>query len=147
MIKVGFTGTRAGMTDAQKQAFKELLKDFYAQHEWVELHHGDCVGADAEAHDLTEAHVPCGVVIHPPKEQANRAHKRGDVERPPQTHFARNRAIVDWTDILVAAPLHDTEQDLGGTWYTVRYARKQKKRLVLIWPNGVVEFVFPPVSL
>jgi len=51
----------------------------------------------------------------------------------------RNRAIVDETDILLAAPLESEEQLRSGTWATVRYARKQHKTVLVIFPNGIVQ--------
>jgi outer membrane protein insertion porin family len=53
------------------------------------------------------------------------------------TPLDRNRAIVDSCDVLIACPKGPEEQR-SGTWATVRYARKQKKRIVIIWPDGEV---------
>jgi hypothetical protein len=36
---------------------------------------------------------------------------------------------------LIATPSTDDEQLRSGTWATVRYARKAKKRIKLIFPN------------
>ena len=41
----GFTGTRAGMTERQKQALELILCDY----SMAAFHHGGCHGADAEA--------------------------------------------------------------------------------------------------
>ena len=58
---IGFTGTRYGMTVAQRRTLRSLLANGAGR----EFHHGDCVGADAEAHDIA---VALGIepVIHPP---------------------------------------------------------------------------------
>lgn len=40
--RLGFTGTRRGMTDAQKTRVAQESAPF------AEVHHGDCVGADAD---------------------------------------------------------------------------------------------------
>jgi hypothetical protein len=55
------------MTDAQKAAFRNYLAGSSG-----ELHHGDCVGADSEAHDIADA---CGynIVLHPPTNYSERA--------------------------------------------------------------------------
>lgn len=142
-MRIGFTGTRHGMTDVQLQAFDEWL---CSQPDVSEFHHGDCVGADDEAaNDIHEiAHgedpgPPIKVVCHPPVDESHRANNSHyDEVLPPLTHFARNRAIVDGTDILVACPGSMEEQQFGGTWYTIRYARKKDKPIVIVWPNGTL---------
>jgi hypothetical protein len=48
---IGFTGTRHGMTPAQRHAVSQLIAELAAGAAFT-AHHGDCVGADAEFHDL-----------------------------------------------------------------------------------------------
>jgi len=55
LLHIGFTGARQGMTEGQKSALRDLL----ASHSGVVLHHGDAVGADAEAHDIA-VELDCG---------------------------------------------------------------------------------------
>jgi hypothetical protein len=47
---IGFTGTRRGMTVAQRKTLRSLLLTGSGK-----LHHGDAIGADAEAHDIAIA--------------------------------------------------------------------------------------------
>ena len=61
LMRIGFIGTRQGMTERKKIAVRDLL----ASYAGAILHHGDAVGADAEAHDIALA-VGCAIVIHPP---------------------------------------------------------------------------------
>lgn len=140
--RFGFTGTQHGMTDAQKDALRRFLTGSSG-----ELHHGDCVGADAEAHQIADE---CGYcpVLHPPTNYSKRAWcdvpahlmKR---ERP---YLDRNRDIVDDTVALIAAPREFEEQSRGGTWYTVRYARQRGKPVVLILPDGRIKQTHPTPS-
>ena len=51
----------------------------------------------------------------------------------------RNEHIVDEADVVVAAPATEMEQPRGGTWYTIRYARKVEKVLHVVGPDGTVE--------
>lgn len=92
-MKVGFTGTRYGMTAAQRESVKALLVRLGA----TELHHGDCVGSDAEAHDVARE-LGLRVVVHPPVDESLRAFKAGDETREPKTHFARDRDVVHETE-------------------------------------------------
>lgn len=136
-MKLGFTGTRHGMTAAQKREFAELIKRMRP----AVFRHGSCQGADVQAaqivfgvYDFTR------IVCHPGPDGDSHRQASGvdDETLPGKTHFARNRAIVDATDALVACPCDMAEQARGGTWYTVGYARKKGKRLWIIWPDGTV---------
>lgn len=128
-MKIGFTGTQRGMTDAQKNTLRKMVpKD-------AELHHGDCVGADAEAHDIFRFYgLAC--VGHPPSNSTKRAFKFVDEWRPEKDYLERNKDIVRETDMLIAAPGEDTELLRSGTWSTVRYARKLGRLVIVIYPNG-----------
>ena len=126
---VGFTGTRQGMTSAQAEVVATLLKAGV-------LHHGDCVGADAQAHAIARENG-LGVVIHPPTSTSLRAFCKGDLSWPLKPYLQRNRDIVDSTQELVATPAGPEEQR-SGTWSTIRYARKRGKPVTVVYPDGVV---------
>ncbi|WP_143271556.1 hypothetical protein [Bradyrhizobium mercantei] len=134
MANIGFSGTSKGMTGAQKTALRTILADVKG-----ELHHGDCIGADAEAHEIAEE---CGLlpILHPPTNHTKRAwcSSPSHLMRPERPYLTRNRDIVDDTVALIAAPAEFDEQPRGGTWYTVRYARKCGKPIALILPDGLV---------
>lgn len=135
-MRVGFTGSRRGMTQPQKMSFYNLLIGLTV----TEFHHGDCIGSDDEAADMASvAQGDCIIVCHPPLDESHRAfNKRHHQILKAKTHFVRNRDIVDETDILIATPCDTTEQSRGGTWYTVSYARKRRKQIKFIWPSGIV---------
>lgn len=132
--RFGFTGTRHGMTEAQKSSLRAFLTGSTG-----ELHHGDCIGADSDSHDIADE-CGYGIIIHPPKDYTHRAWRSvpPHMMRAEKTHFARNRDIVDETISLIATPLEYEEQPKGGTWYTVRYARKMGRVVVLIRPDGTI---------
>ena len=120
-MRVGFTGSREGMSQHQKEQF--VLKMFELLP--TEFHHGDCEGADAEAHDIVREFLPnVKIVIHPPENRVKRANMKGDEYRKPDMYLNRNKHIVDETEFLFAAPKTDVEELRSGTWSTVRYARK-----------------------
>jgi len=129
---VGFTGTRDGLTLLQKAR----LSNLFAEGKIIEFHHGDCVGADAEAHKLVRKYAPqCKVVIHPPSDEKLRMFCPGDITLDPLPYLDRNRAIVDACAGLVACPRSREEELRSGTWSTVRYAREKNKLVRMIWPD------------
>lgn len=134
--RVGFTGTQQGMTPAQYQKVAGWL----ARRPGVTLHHGDCIGADADAHRAGRA-AGCRVEIHPPDIDRKRAFCEGAaVVYPPAPYLVRNRAIVAATEVLIATPKEETGEELrSGTWATVRAARKAGRRVVIVRPSGRVE--------
>lgn len=131
MMKVGFTGTRKGMTQEQKESMKSLLTIFCL----AEFHHGDCIGADAEAHKIAKSlYMP--IVIHPPVNNKARAFCKGDI-RPPKQYLVRNIDIVNECHVLIGAP-SGNEKVRSGTWSTLRYAKKRKTWFFVVYPTGLV---------
>lgn len=140
MIRVGFTGTQRGMTDEQKARVDLLLAELAV--DAAEFHHGDCVGADAEAHDLAENHC-LDIVIHPPDNDKARAFCTGGEVREPKPYLDRNHDIVEETVVLIACP-NGAEQMRSGTWATVRYARSkiyqgEQQLTYIITPSGEIK--------
>jgi hypothetical protein len=129
---LGFTGTREGMSKAQQEALRMLLRRLRPG----VFHHGDCVGADEQAHHIVRRECPaCRIHVHPPEDAALRAHCRGDLLHPPKAYLQRNEAIVDAADFLFAAP-EGEETNRSGTWATVRYARRREVATAVILPSG-----------
>jgi hypothetical protein len=123
------------MTPSQKVSFQRLLDELHV----TELHHGDCVGADAEAHDLARE-VGIKIVVHPPVGKERRAFKVGDEIRGELANLDRNREIVKAVGgALIACPSGFTEFLRSGTWATVRYASKYCSAIWIILPDGRVE--------
>lgn len=131
-MKIGVTGTRSGMNDRQV----EDLHDFFCQldPEVTELHHGDCVGVDAQVAEMARM-LGIKVVCHPPIKTELRAWFSSDETREPLSYFARNRRIVEETDMLLVVPYQDEHQPNGGTWYTHDYAKKKGKPVEVFFPK------------
>jgi hypothetical protein len=125
--KIGFTGTQAGMSERQKGSLHAILVSYGCSI----FCHGDCVGADAEAHDIAKA-LGTFVTIFPPENPSKRAFKRAEVTHAPKPYLARNRDIVDACDLLVVAPKTDTEELRSGTWSTKRYAERIGKPFTVL---------------
>lgn len=159
MNNIGMTGTRRGMTEAQKKTFTKLLKSYQRRAfqrsieegcpRWQDappciLHHGDCVGADEEAHKIARS-LGFHVVIHPPEYEKHRAwcapyyeSEYGDKikVREEKDYITRNHDIVDECDTMIGVPGEDKEILRSGTWSTIRYSQKQEKVLVVVVPDG-----------
>ena len=145
-MKIGITGTREGLAPKQVVSLFSTMIEMASTFDGVELHHGDCVGADATAHDLAIS-LGLKVVIYPPAKDTARAFKVGIETRAPAPYLARNRALVDEVYVLIVLPKQEsrpTADVRGGTWYTYRYAVKRRScATVIIWPNGHVEAEAP----
>lgn len=127
---LGFTGTRQGMSLAQKNTFTKLCFG------WTVLHHGDCVGADYEAATIAR-HVGLEIWSHPAKElnglRGYVTYHRVSTALPP---LERNKVIVRSCELLVAAPLLPSESLRSGTWHTIRFAGGLARPTIIINPVG-----------
>ena len=127
---IGFTGTRTGITISQTRQIIDLLDDKTLN--IVEVHHGDCKGADADFHNLCLLRN-IKIVIHPPIYPKERAFCKSDFIMPPLQYLDRNVEIVNSCDILIACPKNEQEELRSGTWATIRYAKKiNKKTLIFV---------------
>jgi hypothetical protein len=133
MFIVGFTGTRDGMTWAQHKRVSEILHELRP----IEVHHGCCVGADAQFHAVALWFWP--VIGHPGPDGPLRAQLTGFRRLEPSKDYGeRNQDIVNVCEVLIAAPKEAREMSSGGTWQTVRRARKAGKPIKIVWPDGSV---------
>lgn len=132
-MKIGFTGTRYGMSEAQKREVRALLQKLHGP--GAVFHHGDCVGSDVEAAQIAYE-LGFRIVCHAPIKESDRAFfPHNDEVRPPKSYFARNRDIVDETDQLIGTPI-GPDQGSGGTWYTINYARRRGKAVIVVDRHG-----------
>lgn len=133
MSSIGFTGTRNGLTPQQRGHLETLLESFGPDDVF---HHGDCVGADAQAHEVALSQG-ISIHIHPPKDDWYRANCKDAAHiAEPKPYLERNHDIVDSCDVLIAMPSSKREVLRSGTWATIRYARKRKKSIVIAFPDG-----------
>lgn len=141
---VGYTGPRSGLTPPQRLALGEVLATLSGT-----MHNGAALGADRAAAELWGRgpwhreieFFPCHAEQQRWAVLFARSHARVTVHpiRPP---LVRNREnLVDPCDLLVATPA-GPETPRGGTWSTIRYARRPEvgKPVVLVWPDGRVEW-------
>jgi hypothetical protein len=140
MLHIGFTGTRQGMTPAQADALAQHLAPYAEAEAWA-FHHGDCQGADAQAHAIAWM-LGAIVYVHPPKNGTWRAYCAGPsrvLRQTPLPYLQRNHAIVDVCDVLIAAPRTGQEERRSGTWATIRDAQKMGKPVIIVPPEATAE--------
>ena len=111
-MNIGFTGSRYGMSKAQREQFAWLMLRLKTN----TFHHGAAVGADTQAAAFVRKNPGIEIVAHPASDDP----------------LKRNREIVAACDVLIAAPLTDKEELRSGTWATVRYARAAGKPVVML---------------
>lgn len=142
-MKIGFTGTRLGMTEQQKEVIYRLLLDFLSSpgNNNNEVHHGDCIGADAEFHDLAES-LKYKIVIHPPNISKLRAFKKSNIIEKEKPYLERNKDIVKNSNVLIAATKGFIEESRSGTWSTIRFAREYLTHdsTIIVFPNGQIKW-------
>lgn len=139
MTKIGFTGTRKGMSQNQFNQLMRLVEDIDVLPEFNEVHHGMCIGSDQDFHNFfkgfKEVYDDLKIVGHPGygkydgDKRPNRANVITDITREELPYFERNRNIVDECDILLACPYDNIQK--GGTWYTINYAKKAGKKVII----------------
>ena len=131
-MKLGFAGTRKGMSVAQRRNLAIVLSWFRGGGR--EFHSGGSGDSDIEAQRMAHA-AGYHVHVHPcPGVTAEGS--------PPDYYWhevfpplVRDRHIAEACYVLVAAPLRDKEQLRSGTWATVRYAREAEKPVIML-PRG-----------
>jgi hypothetical protein len=135
---IGFTGTQQEPPRAQRELLGRVLRTLTDRCSPLVLHHGDCIGSDALAHRLA-LELGIEVEIHPPINSSKRAFCKGArVVYAPKDYIPRNHDIVDLSTRLISLPKGKVEELRSGTWATIRYARKQRKQTLYLYPDGTM---------
>lgn len=136
-MEIGFTGTSRGMTQLQVATVFRLFQELKVK----KIHLGDCVGADTQAYHL--AH-PLGIIRvgHPPIDPKARSFLGYEHLWQEKAYLRRDVDIAkEGKDGLIATPVGYKEVlrgEDGGTWSTIRYARKFQRNIWIVWPDGTV---------
>jgi len=153
MLKLAFTGTRAGLKPMQFAKLTHVLQAVTTSQGEVEWHDGDCIGADKEAHDIImqikrdwATRTPTRtlrMIGHPGNMDSFRAGSVFDELRDPKDNIERNHDMVDESEVLVACPAGMDEERRSGTWSTIRYAQSKIKGgadmvIMFVWPDGTL---------
>lgn len=126
-----FTGTRQGCTPPQLATLRRVLSSERLR--IVRLTHGGAVGADSQAHALA---LELGIEVWVRPAGPGRWPDAAEVF-PVEPPLQRNPKIVDsGRGLLIACPAEALEQRRGGTWATVRAARRMGVDVLLVLPSG-----------
>ena len=138
-MQVGITGARAGITVHAGNTFENIMVKMHTVIKHV--HHGDCKGADEDAHRFFETNYrDIKIVIHPPpknlKKELRAFCKAHETKKALPTFKQRNEEIVECTNLLIAfAPTKEVDRN-SGTWECILHALKLKKPTIIIFKDG-----------
>ena len=132
-MKVGISATREGLSFEQKEWLIKGLVRGIIQIDW--LGHGDCIGGDADVHEIVKKYTKARIEIFPPENPSKRAWCEGDIVHTPKPYLDRNLDIINWCDVFLGFP-KGTEEVRSGTWSTIRKAKN--KPGLIIYPNAEV---------
>ena len=143
-VHLAFTGTRNGMTPEQEQSIHDFLVE---NNQTLKSYcHGGCVGADEDFHNmvLNENSNSIVAVYYVPgplsfitKDFIESA-SSNILLREKKGHLSRNREIVDKANYLIGCPPTAFPTRRGGTWYTLRYAKKTNCAGTIFYPHGTI---------
>lgn len=146
-LHIGFSGTRCGMTLLQRRAVYRVFRWYRDNRNAITVHHGSCVGADAEAHDIARM-LGLAVALHPGVSakgdspyRAECATLEGERVWMPRDYRTRNAAVVACTGVLVAAP--HGEMPSHGTEHAISCAVKLERPVVVVSADGCLRRVHP----
>lgn len=122
-MKVGFTGTRAGMSPRQIDQLL-LVLGVFGLPRGQEFHYGTHKHAQLKS-DKLAARLAADYGFVPVPHGADAGEE-----------LTRDAALVAAIDILIAAPIRDKEELRSGTWATVRYARMRRIPVVMLSRGG-----------
>lgn len=141
-MNICITGTKIGATGYQ---LVEAIKQLYSWNASVIniLNHGGCVGFDEQIHNIIKI-IPTfnniQLKIHPAKGVDDKYKAKldmaGCILEDEKLPLERNKIMVDKSDCVLAVPKEFKEVLRSGTWSTIRYAKKQNKPLIIIYPDG-----------
>lgn len=135
--RMGFTGTRKGMTEPQKRIVRVIMQVFFVKHKSLHIN-GLCYGADRDAlliaHEigyLIDGH-PSTIEMSVQKDLFGLLHNL----YAPRDPMLRNCDIVRGSDRMIATPGGMNEEVRSGTWHAIRQTRGAIKPLYIVWPDG-----------
>jgi hypothetical protein len=142
-MHIGFTGTQDGLQVSQLDSLRELMRGIRSiMGNAVIVHHGDCIGADVQC-DAICAKLYIQRHAHPGCDRSGASPKRAwcqaEVVHEPMWYIDRNHVIVGSALTLIGCPGGYTEEVRSGTWATIRHARRLRRTVTLVYPDGRID--------
>lgn len=140
MINLGCTGSRNGMTPVQRLNMGDYFASIIKEPGHKILRQGCCTGVDEEL-TLIAWDYSFWIVGYPPLNKqyiSTVAIKHSSEVLTARGYHARNMAIVDDCEKLLAFPNTMKQYSHSGTWFTINYARETKRKLKIFYPDGSV---------
>jgi hypothetical protein len=140
--RIGFTGTRVGMSPQQVRSLATILTVFYVPNQSI-LNNGLAKGADAMSLNIAYE-LGYQIFGYPSNLSGHDTLHRLLVPKchyvaKPMNPLDRNKVIVDNSDRMIACPKDiDEEEVRSGTWHCVRYAMSVRKPVILVGTDGAV---------
>ena len=131
----GFTGTRAGMTERQKDNSRAALM----LGKPAIIRHGAAFGSDREFHAIWREELPDRFAdVWPADSKSAKLFDDQDnvAVNPVMPPLDRNVEIVKRSKFIIATPHTEQEEQRSGTWSTIRHARRLKVPVLILWPRG-----------
>lgn len=143
LMHIGFTGSRNGLFPYQSSILTDMLA-YYRLTGYTHLHHGDCVGADAQAAGIAQ-YWGYLLIAHPPVNPRYRAFIPSHEVRPEQPYHVRNDAIVAACDLGIACPANEAPDGVTsrGTWSVVAKLSTARRPAWIITPTRTVPLTAP----
>ena len=147
-MKIGFAGTLEGLEKPQIDTVLRLLKKLKLSYNSIEIHLGNCKGADKEiAEIIISNNISKTLFIYSIddheieaydlEEEFKLSENKINVEyKNEKTLFERNRQFSDFCDLLIAAPKEGMEIRDSETWSTIRYCKKFSKKMFIVYADG-----------
>jgi hypothetical protein len=141
-MHLGITATKKGGSPEQLKWLREQFSLAARVYPRVTLHHGDCVGGDAEAHALA-LEFGFAIEVHPPSNPQHRAYcgigEEGTVIHPVKDYHGRNHDIAVAVVALLGMPEGmASSYPRSGTWSTLRVGVREGTPIRFCLPNGEV---------
>ncbi len=148
MVDLAFIGNNTLITRQQNDKLLTVLKKYIHVYENISLHIGASSASDRTVlPTILENSLAQGLTVYYSDEEKGVSVKVSEVydlsikrfryaEKSYPSVFEKNRRMIESARVLIAVPREEREQKNSETWMAIRYAKNQKKAVIIIYPDG-----------